>query len=41
LTIILEFITGVSLGIEYFEEEEAWIVSLLIGRIIFLPDIDE
>jgi hypothetical protein len=38
MVILFEFIVGFSIGIEYFDEEEAWIVSLGIARLIFLKD---
>jgi len=37
MTIIVEPIIGVSLGFEYFEEEAALILSLVLVRVIILP----
>jgi len=39
--ILFEFIIGVAVGFEYFEEAKGWVLSLGIIRIIILPELDE
>jgi len=37
MLIIFELIVGVSVGLEYFDDGDAWIISLGIIRVIILP----
>ena len=41
MLILFEFIVGVAIGFEYFDDAKGWILSLGIIRIIILPELDE
>ena len=41
MLILFEFIVGISVGFEYFDDAKGWILSLGIIRIIILPELDE